>query len=72
MGEVKTKKVGIFRRMITSMKATKSEFKKVVWPTKKQLINNTLIVIAALVVVGLIIFALDTAFVSLAELVLGK
>lgn len=72
MGEVKTKKVGIFRRMITAMKATKSEFKKVVWPTKKQLINNTLIVIAALVVVGLIIFALDTAFVSLAELVLGK
>lgn len=72
MGEVKTKKVGIFRRMINSMKATKSEFKKVVWPTKKQLINNTAIVIAALVVVGLIIFGLDTAFVSLAELVIGK
>ncbi len=72
MGEVKTKKVGIFRRMITAIKATKSEFKKVVWPTKKQLINNTLIVIAALVVVGLIIFGLDTAFVSLANLVLGK
>ena len=72
MGEVKTKKVGIFRRMINSMKATKSEFKKVVWPTKKQLINNTAIVIAALVVVGLVIFGLDTAFVSLAELVIGK
>ena len=72
MGEIKTKKVGIFRRMINSMKATKSEFKKVVWPTKKQLINNTAIVIAALVVVGLIIFGLDTAFVSLAELVIGK
>ena len=71
MGEVKTKKVGIFRRMITAMKATKSEFKKVVWPTKKQLINNTLIVLAALIIIGLIIFGLDTAFVSLADLVIG-
>ena len=70
MGEVKTKKVGIFGRMIKSMKATKSEFKKVVWPTKKQLINNTVIVIAALVVIGLIIFGLDTLFSYLAKLVI--
>ncbi len=62
MGEVKTKKTNIFRRMVDSMKATKSEFKKVVWPTKKQLLNNTAIVIVALVVVGLIIFGLDALF----------
>ena len=72
MSEVKTKKVGIFSRMGKGIKATCAEFKKVVWPTKKQLINNTLIVLAALIIIGLIIFGLDTAFVSLAELVIGK
>ncbi|MBQ2889415.1 MAG: preprotein translocase subunit SecE [Clostridia bacterium] len=70
MGET-VKKDGIFRRILKSIKATKSEFKKVVWPTKKQLINNTLIVIAALVIIGLIIFGLDTLFISLSKVVLG-
>ena len=70
MGE-NVKKDGIFRRILKSIKATKSEFKKVVWPTKKQLINNTLIVIAALVIIGLIIFGLDTLFISLSKVVLG-
>ena len=71
MGEVKTKKVGFFRRIGNSIKATKSEFKKVVWPTKKQLINNTLIVLAALIVIGLIIFGLDKLFTFLATLVVA-
>ena len=70
MGET-VKKEGIFRRMVKSIKATKSEFKKVVWPTKKQLFNNTLIVIIALVIVGLIIFGLDSLFISLSKVVLG-
>ncbi len=70
MSEVKAKKVGIFRRIGRSIKATKAEFKKVVWPTKKQLINNTIIVIVALVVIGLIIFGLDSLFSWLAKLVI--
>lgn len=71
MGET-VKKEGIFARMGKSVKATKSEFKKVIWPSKKQLINNTVIVIIALVVIGLVIFGLDTLFISLSKLVLGK
>ena len=38
---------------------------------KKQLTNNTVIVIAALIIVGLIIFGLDTLFISLSKLILG-
>ncbi len=72
MSEVKAKKAGIFKRIGKSVKATKAEFKKVVWPTKKQLINNTLIVILALVVIGLIIFGLDTLFSWLAKLVIAS
>ena len=64
----KVKKDGIFRRIVNFFKATKSEFKKVTWPTKKQLLNNTTVVIAALVLIGLVIFGLDTLFTKLAEI----
>ncbi len=70
MGET-VKKEGIFARLVKSIKASKSEFKKVVWPTKKQLLNNTTIVIIALLIIGLIIFGLDSLFISLSKLVLG-
>ena len=69
MGE-NIKKEGFFRRIGKSIKGTKSEFKKVVWPTKKQLLNNTMIVIAALIIIGLIIFGLDSLFTLLAKLIL--
>ena len=53
-------------------KGIKLEMKKVVWPTKKQLLNHTLVVIAALIIVGLIIFGLDSLFITLSTLVTGK
>ena len=37
----------------------KSEMKKVVWPGGKQLLNNTLIVLAAVLVVGIIVCLFD-------------
>ena len=37
----------------------RSELKKVVWPSKKQVINNTLIVIACCIVVGIFIWVFD-------------
>lgn len=36
-----------------------SELKKVVWPTKRQMINNTLIVLACVLVVGIFIWVFD-------------
>ena len=43
-------------------KELKSEMKKVVWPSKKQIIKNTLIVIAAVVLIGIVIWILDAVF----------
>ena len=43
----------------------KSELKKVVWPTPKQLFNNTVVVITIVLVVAAIVFVLDVAFESL-------
>ena len=37
----------------------RSELKKVVWPSRKQLINNTLIVLGAVLVVGIIVVCFD-------------
>jgi len=50
----------------------RSELKKVVWPTPKQVIKNTLIVLAAVVVVGLFIglfdFVANTGITALIDL----
>ena len=37
----------------------RSELKKVVWPSKSQMINNVLVVLACVVVVGLFIWIFD-------------
>ena len=43
-------------------KDIKSELKKVIWPTRKQLVNNTLIVIACVLIIGVAIWVLDYLF----------
>ena len=43
-------------------KDVKAELKKVIWPTPKQLLNNTLAVIASVIIVGVIVFLLDLCF----------
>ncbi len=40
----------------------KAELKKVIWPTPKQLVNNTVAVVVIVVIVGAIVFALDAVF----------
>ena len=40
-------------------KGVKAELKKVVWPTKNQLINNTVLVIGLVIVFSIIILGFD-------------
>ena len=54
-----TKKPNIFQRWARSFKDMRGEMKKVVWPTKSQMINNTLIVLACVLVVGIFIWVFD-------------
>ena len=49
-------------RLVKSIRGIKSEFKKIVWPSWKQLVNNTLIVIAFVVIFGVLIALLDWLF----------
>ncbi len=57
-----TKVVGFFKGIIT-------EIKKVTWPTKKQVISNTLSVLAFCLVVGAIIWLADLGLGSLMGLI---
>lgn len=38
---------------------TRAEMRKIVWPTPKQVVNNTVVVLVAILVVGVFIWALD-------------
>ncbi len=59
MAEANAKKQN---RIVKFFKELKSEMKKVVWPSRKQVVNNTLIVIAVVVIVGVVIAIFDTIF----------
>ena len=40
----------------------KAELKKVIWPTPKQLVNNTIAVVTIVLITAVIVFALDAVF----------
>lgn len=63
-----SKKPGFFARLKNFWKETKSEVKKVVWPTPKQVLNNTLIVIVVVILAAVFIGVVDFLFKTLAGL----
>ncbi len=70
MAEANAKKQN---RIVRFFKEVKSEMKKVVWPSRKQLVNNTLIVIAVVIIIGIVIAIFDTIFqFGFFKLLLGK
>lgn len=60
------KKPGFFTRMGRSiskwLRDFRSELKKIVWPTRKQVVNNTIVVIVAALVVCVFVYILDVSF----------
>lgn len=62
MAEAKKKEnffVRTFHGVTRWCREMKSELKKVAWPTKKQVLNNVLITIGCVVLVGLLIWVFD-------------
>lgn len=64
------KKPGFFARVSRFARDLRSETKKVVWPSKKQVINNTGIVLVVMAVVGAGIWIIDWVFAFLRGLLL--
>lgn len=71
--EKKEKKPNFFKRIGKAVsgffKGIASEIKKVTWPTKKQVVSNTLSVLAFCLVVGVIIWLADFGLQSLMRLI---
>lgn len=65
----KEKKANRFAKFFKDLK---SEFKKVVWPTKKQVTNNTFVVLVVVVICSLVISGIDIGFKAVFDLVLKR
>ena len=50
----------------------KAELKRVIWPTPKQLLNNTVAVITIVIITAAIVFALDFAFEKMNQYGINK
>ncbi len=64
------KKPNVFKRIGGYFRDVISEIKKIVWPTPKATFKNTGIVLLTMLIVGVVIFALDTGLHSLFGLVM--
>ena len=53
-------------------KKFKAELKKVIWPTPKQLFNNTIAVLTIVIITAIIVFVLDVAFESINKFGVNK
>ena len=52
-------KLGFFQRIGKWFREMKSELKKVIWPTGKQLTNNTLIALGMMIASSIVIWCFD-------------
>ncbi len=62
MAEATAQKKKSGNKIVRFFKEVKSEMKKVVWPSRKQVIKNTLVVIASVIIIGIVIWVLDMVF----------
>ena len=53
------KKPGFFKRVAKWFREMKSELKKVIWPTGKQLTNNTLVSVVMMVASAIVLWGFD-------------
>ena len=57
--------------IVTSFKEMAAELKKVAWPSKKDLLNYTLVVLGFMVVMGVVIQLIDVGAAALIDLIVG-
>ena len=60
-----------FKGIAKYFKGTKSELKKVVWPSKKDVKTNTITVIAVVVAAAIVLIVLDLIFGGAIQLLIG-
>ena len=63
-------RVKVAGRFVHFARGLVSEVKKIVWPSGKQVVNNTVITIVMCLIIGVFIWLLDLGLVSLLNLLL--
>ena len=64
-------KPGFFKRVAKWFREMRSELKKVIWPTRKQLINNTVVSVVVMLVSALGVWGFDQIARLLVQGLLG-
>ncbi|MCE7005680.1 preprotein translocase subunit SecE [Kibdelosporangium philippinense] len=67
----KEKRAGLFARLFRFLKEVVAELRKVIWPTRKQMITYTAVVLVFLAVMVAIISGLDLGIGKLVALIFG-
>lgn len=69
------KKENVFKRMGKAIKKFfkdfKGECKKITWPTGKTVLNSSLVVIVVVLIVGVVIFGIDTGLSAIIDALVG-
>ena len=60
------------KNLVRFFKDIRTELKKVIWPTRQQLVNNTVTVLLTCLVVGMVIWIADGALTKIVEWTLAK
>lgn len=68
----KEEKLSLKEKISRYFRDLKSEFRKVTWPSKKEVIDNTIVVLVTVVLLGLFVGGLDLGMYKLLELFLNK
>ena len=66
-----SERMGMFSRLALFLRQVMFELKKVVWPTKEQMVTYTAVVVVFVIIMGLIIAALDYVFVQIVLFIFG-
>ncbi|MBC8585764.1 preprotein translocase subunit SecE [Youxingia wuxianensis] len=68
MADAVQKKPGFIARVKRFFRDIKGETKKIVWPTRSQIINNTIIVLVVMVIAAVVVGCLDIVASTLVRL----
>ena len=68
------KKPNVFARVFGAIgkffRDLNAEVRKVVWPSKKQVMNNTVVVLVMCIISGAVLFAADALFAAIPDLLI--
>jgi preprotein translocase subunit SecE len=66
---MKKKVIKIYQKLISFLKESKSELLKVAWPSKKEVIRKTILVIVSIAIATAIIGGFDLLLIKLVQLI---